>query len=147
MKKGSQIISLEAATSDPLATRNTILFSALTAMNISPEVSLCGEYVETVNGRPRSVTVWRLRPVSECGRFQTMDLIAKWKDPDFVSREPEHPFAYIKQAFENHTRSLDFLKDQGPIVMRRRGRKIAFITRHTPEALRRQIIDELNKAA
>jgi hypothetical protein len=145
MQKGQKLYSLEALTSDPLATRNTILFAALTALGIPPEPELCGEYVEEIAGKPRSVTVWRLRESSIDGRFVTEDLIKRWSDPEFAAREPEHPLAYIKAAFENHTRSVEFIKEQGPIAMRRRGKKIALITRHTSPELRKRILDELNK--
>lgn len=145
MKKGSKIYSLEALTSDPLATRNTLLFSALTAMGVPPLPHLCGEFVENVNGERRSVTVWRLAEKSLCGSYDTAALIKLWNDPEFSAREPEHPLAYIKAAFENHGRAVQFIKDQGPIAMRRRGKKIALITRHTSPELKKKILDELNK--
>ncbi len=147
MKKGSKIYSLEALTSDPLATRNTILFAALTALGIAAEPELCGEFVEEVNGKPRSVTVWRLREKSLDGKHNAAELIRLWRDPEFTTREPEHPLAYVKAAFENHTRAVEFIKDQGPIAMRRRGRKIALITRHTTPELKKRILDELNQSA
>lgn len=144
MHQGSKLYSLEALTSDPLATRNTILFAALTALGIPAEPELCGEFVEEVQGRPRSVTVWRLREKSVDGRFHTADLIKLWHDPAFVERDPEHPLAYVKCAFENHTRAIEFVKEQGPIAMRRRGQKIALITRHTSPENKKRILDELN---
>ncbi|MDR3406381.1 MAG: hypothetical protein P4L99_28105 [Chthoniobacter sp.] len=146
LKKGSKVYSLEALNADPLATRNTILFAALTALGIPPEVELCGEYVETVGGRPKAATVWRLAEQSIDGRFKTGEMIKHWNDPDFAKKHPEHPLAYIQCAFNNRERAVDFLKDQGPIVMKRRGNKIGFITRHTSEADKRRIIDGLNEA-
>ncbi|MEQ1862912.1 MAG: hypothetical protein ABMA13_23570 [Chthoniobacteraceae bacterium] len=145
MHKGSKIWSLEALTSDPLATRNTILFAALTAVGIPAEPDLCGEYVEEIHGERVSATVWRLRDRSLDGKFPTEDLIKLWNDPEFTTKHPEHPLAYIKCAFENHTRAVAFIKEQGPIAMRRRGKKIALITRHTSPELKARILDELNK--
>lgn len=147
MQKGSKIYSLEALTADPLATRNTQLFAALTALGIPPEVELCGEFrwEDQQSGRPRSATVWRLASQSFCGKYQTEEMIKAWLDPEFAKTNPEHPLAYIKCAFENHERSVDFIKEQGPIVMRRRGKKIAFISRHTSDERRNQIINELNR--
>ena len=144
MQKGQKLYSLEALTGDPLATRNTILFAALTALGIPAEPELCGEFVEDVAGKNRSVTVWRLKDRSLDGRFETATMMKLWAEPAFVEREPEHPLAYIKQAFENHTRAIEFIKDQGPIAMKRRGKKIGFITRHTTEENRRRILDGLN---
>lgn len=145
MHKGQKLYSLEALTSDPLATRNTILFAALTAIGIPAEPELCGEFVEEVRGQKVSATVWRLREKSLCGKYDTGECIKLWCDPDFTTKHPEHPLAYIKAAFENHTRALEFIKDQGPIAMRRRGKKIALISRHTADERKRRIIDELNK--
>lgn len=146
MEKGARIYTLEALTSDPLATRNTQLFAALTALGIPAEPSLCGEYVETIRGETRSITVWRLRTKSLDGRFDAEEMIKLWNDPEFSTREPEHPLAYIKAAFENYARSVQFIKDQGPIAMQRRGKKIGIITRHTSPELKKRIIDELNKS-
>lgn len=147
MQKGSKIYSLEALSGDPLATRNTFLFAALTACGIPPEPELCGEFVEPIEGQeqPRRTTVWRLKEKSVDGQYRTKDLIKLWLDPEFVTREPEHPLAYLKAGFENYSRSQEFLKEQGPIYVRRRGRKIALITRRTTEANRKRIIDELAK--
>jgi hypothetical protein len=145
MQKGSKLYSLEALSSDPLATRNTILFAALTAMGVPPDPVLCGEFVEEKSGQPHHVTVWRLKETSLCGKYQTADLIALFNDPALLETQPEHPLAYIKAAFDNHRRAVEFIKDQGPIAMRRRGKKIGFISRHTSPEHRRKILDELNK--
>ncbi len=145
MKNGTKIYSLEALNDDPLATRNTLLFAALTAMGIPPEPDLCGEFVEEIGGQKKTALVWRLRGESLDRRYQTGDLIRRWNDPDFVKNEPEHPFAYIKTAFENHSRAVEFIKDQGPIAIRRRGKKVAIITRRTSPELKKRILDELNK--
>ena len=144
LHKGSKIYSLEAISADELATRNTILFAALTALGIPPEVELCGEYVEQVNGRPKSATVWRLAEKSICGKYDTAEMIKLWNDPAFVKNRPEHPLAYIKVAFENHTRALDFIKRQGPIAVIRRGNKIGLISQHTTPADRERILAGLN---
>jgi len=145
MKKGDRIYSLQALTDDPLATRNTIMFAALVTLGIPAEPSLCGEYRELVKGVQRSTTVWRLREHSLCGRYKTAEMIKKWKDPEFVTREPEHPLAYIKTAFENHTRAVEFIKEQGPIAMIRRGKKIALISRHTDPENKARILEKLNQ--
>ncbi|HEV7405159.1 MAG TPA: hypothetical protein VGO11_19605 [Chthoniobacteraceae bacterium] len=144
MQKG-KLYSLEALTADPQATRNTVLFACLTAIGIPPEPALCGEYVEKVDGAPRSVTVWRLRERSLCGKYGAEEAIKLFSDPEFAVKQPEHPLAYLKSGFENYFRAVAFVKDQGPIVVRRRGKKIALITRHTDEARRARILDELNK--
>lgn len=145
MKNGQKIYSLEALTGDPLATRNTQLFAALTAFGIEPETTLCGEYVEKVGDRTVSVTVWRLKERSNCGTYQTEQLIKLWNDPEFAAREPEHPLAYIRAYVRNHEAAVAFIKEQGPIAIRRRGKKIALISRATSTERRARILDELNK--
>jgi hypothetical protein len=147
LRKGLKFWTLSAITADPLATRNTILFAALTALGIPPLPELCGEFVENVNGRPRSVTVWRMADRSIDGRYQTAEMIQAWEDKDFSRKNPEHPLAYIMCAFENHTRSIEFVKDQGPIAVIRRNGKIGLITKHTSPEHKRQIIDGLNQEA
>ena len=144
MQKGN-LYSLESLSADPLATRNTILFACLTAMGIPPEPLLCGEYVENINGKTVSVTVWRLRDRSIDGRYDTGELMRLFHDPDFVAREPEHPLAYLKTGFSNYSRALEFIQDQGPIAVRRRGKKIGLISRRTTPDQKKMILDELNK--
>jgi hypothetical protein len=145
MKKGDKLVSLEAETKDPLATRNSILFAALCALGIPPEPDLCGEFVEEIGGVKKSVTVWRLRSQSLAGTLKTHELIKLWNDAEFPASQPEHPLAYMKAAFQNYQRAIDFVKDQGPIAMVRRGNKVALLTRHTSKERRDRIIDELNK--
>lgn len=147
MQKGSKIYSLEALTKDPLATRNTILFAALTAMGIEPEPELCGEFVETVNGERRSITVWRLKECSADGKLRTAELIRLWEDPEFVARETEHPLAYLKTGFENYSRARDFIRDTGPIAMVRRGSRIGFVTNRTTPQRKEWILNKVNGKA
>lgn len=53
---------------------------------------------------------WCFAPASECGKHKTDELIAAWSDPEWVNANPDHPFAYIKVAFQNHRFLLDLVK-------------------------------------
>ncbi|MHA3773665.1 hypothetical protein ACXR0O_19185 [Verrucomicrobiota bacterium sgz303538] len=145
MKKGQKIYSLEALTSDELATRNTQLFAALTSFGIEPETELCGEYVESVGGQTVSATVWRLKERSNCGKWDTGELIKLWNSPDLDQTHPDHPIAHLRAGFRNYAAAVRFLKDQGPIAIKRRGKRIALISRHTTPERRAKILEGLNK--
>jgi hypothetical protein len=144
MHDGQRIYSLEAETGSALCTRNTQLFAALGALGIDPEETLCGEYRESIGGKTVSVTVWRLKERSKCGRYDTAEMIRAWNDPHFARTNPEHPLAYLRAGFGNYDEARRFIRERGPIAIKRRGKRVALITRDTKPEHRERILAGLN---
>lgn len=150
MKKNSSLVQIHALgppADNPHASKNTVLVAALLALGIPLDEQVGAQHFREAgkDGKPLDVVIWTLQPKSLCGAHNTAELVKRWDDKQWQSDNPEHPLCYIKAAFENHRRAIDYVKEQGPIVMTRRGKKIALITRHTTPEHRERIFSELNK--
>ena len=125
-----------------LETNNTDLAAALCAVGIplrkaNPVKVLTGE------GGDRHVFFFEER--SECGLYRTAELIQAWNDEAWHIRNPEHAFAYLKVAFENRKRLLDYVKSRVPIAAVKKGNKVAFLSLRANDDIQRKVFAKLNQ--
>jgi len=133
---------MDFLTTPGLQTCNTHLAAALSAVGIPLMPGDQG--VRVLVGDVNRMTFF-FQPLSVCGTYKTDELIRAWDDRDWHLANPEHPFAYIKVAFANSSRLLDYIKGGKPTVACRHGSKIAFMNLNAPEHLRRQVERELRR--
>lgn len=114
-------------------TTNTLLAAALAAMGV--QFAEKPNSIVTGDGIAGSHRIsWYFAETSECGKYNTKALIAAWEDKAWHEKNPDHPWAYIKCAFENHTRLVDKLKQGSPLGMVRRRGKIALVSLNATKA-------------
>lgn len=144
MQRGDKLIIIRDIDADPAISTKTDLIAALTTLGI-PLDSDCPfqETREMINGREQRVATWVLKPASRCGRFETQAMIKAWDDPDFAKNNPEHPFAYIKQAFESRARIGAAIAAQAPLALIRKGKRIALIPFDAAPDRREELLAEL----
>ena len=103
MKKGDQLCILRSEVITDADTINLLrLVGALTAIGVALDDDC--PYLETrelTESRERRLVTWTLKARSACGEYDTRKLIDAWHDPAWTRENPEHPFAYIKTAFQN----------------------------------------------
>lgn len=150
MKKGSTIVQIRvpgAPSENIHEQKNTVLVAALLTLGIPLDEEVGAQHFREKgkDDKPVDVVVWTLKPKSLCGKYKTAALVNAWDDKEWLAKNPEHPLTYMKTYAENHRRMVAHIKDQGPIVMTRRGKKIALITRHTTPERRERIFSDLNK--
>lgn len=145
MQRGDKLIIIRDVDTDPLTSPTTAMIAALTALGIPLDTDCpYQETRELIDGREQRVVTWVLKPASFCGRFETQEMLKAWADPDFVKRNPEHPFAYIKQAFENHARIVETALTQAPLALIRKGKRIALIPFDATPERREELLTELD---
>ena len=58
----------------------------------------------------------------------------RFGDPQWRKANPDHPISYMAWASENPSRLRDQIRESKPLLMLRRGRRVAFIPQDcTPE--------------
>lgn len=118
---------------------------ALTALGIPLDADCpYQETRELIDGREERVVTWVLKPASACGRYDTQEMIRAWADSGFAKANPEHPFAYIKQAFENRDRIEKTTNSQSPLALIRKGKRIALIPFDATPERREELLKELD---
>jgi hypothetical protein len=146
MKRGDKLVIVREVDADPSTSRTTQLITALTVLGISLDADCpYQETREMVESCEQRVVTWVLKPVSDCMRFDTQEMILAWNDPEFVRCNPEHPFSYIKQTFENHAQIVAGIGAQAPLALIRKGKRIALIPMDATPERREELLTALEK--
>lgn len=123
-----------------LETTNTKLAAALCAVGIPLRKNVP---VRRITGDRGDQLCFFFEENSPCGLYRTGPLIKAWDDAAWHQKNPEHPFAYLKVAFQNWERLRDYAKNSVPIAAVQHGSKIAFLSLHASDALQKKVFTEL----
>lgn len=80
---------------------------------------------------------------SECGKYSTDELMKAWYDDAWHVENPEHPFAYVKCAFQNRERLLDKVNQGAPLIVIEKNGKLAILSSNTSEETQEKIFRRL----
>ncbi len=129
MKKGDHLCILRAEVRTEADGLNLLrLVAALTTIGV-PLDDDC-PYLETrelVEGSERRLVTWTLKAMSICGQYDARKLIEAWHDPVWTTQNAEHPFAYIKTAFQNAGLLAAEVARLAPVALIRKGQKFALV--------------------
>jgi hypothetical protein len=116
------------------------LVSALLTMGISPEVEAPITKVKRFDrdGNPFEHCTFNFQGESMCGQYKTTDLIHAWNNPNFNDEFPEHPFAYIRCAFNNREFALDKVKQAIPLIIIEKNGKHVAISENASKQLKEE---------
>ena len=85
------------------------------------------------------------QPASPCGMFQTRELMLAWQDPQWHTKHPEHPFAYVSCAFENRRRLIREVRMKKPLVVFVRAGFPQFVSLDADPKVEAVFMEELKK--
>jgi hypothetical protein len=126
-----------------LETSNTKLAAALTAVGIPLKKEKPVQIITGAKGPDR--VAFFFEPISPCGLYKTKELMLAWDDERWHVRNPEHPFAYLKVAFQNMERLTDYCRKGTPIAFVQKGSKLAFLSLKASDDLQKKVFKELNR--
>jgi len=130
-------------TGDPIETRDINLVSALMAVGFEP-MGMAPVRVITrasQNGQSYNFTI---PEVSACGKYQVRELLKAWKaGPEWVEKNPEHPFAYAMATTANHRALVRRLRKGERQVFMRSGNSIAMLPEGASAELEEKILGNL----
>jgi hypothetical protein len=127
---------------NPLETSNTKLAAALCAVGIPLRKETP---VRLMAGDRGDSHCFFFQEQSPCGEYKTAELIKAWNDREWHLRNPEHPFAYLKVAFENHERLTDYVKKGSRIATVTRGSKFGFLSLDASDVAQKRFFTELKR--
>jgi len=111
-----------------LRTPDTNLASALVTLGIPlQERPVCS--VE--NGNEQFIFFFEDK--SDCGEFNTRDMIEAWYDDEFIENNPKHPMAFLKQGFLNRKLLLDDIMSRKKMIVITKGNKTLIAPEDTSE--------------
>lgn len=121
-------------------TNDLSLAAALAAVGIPFSEETPFVKTKTVNGETYK---FFFQEGSPCGTYRTGFLVGAWNDEQFHLNNPEHPFAYIKCAFNNRNGLLDVVKKSQDLVVIERNGKIAIISKNASDDLKEKIFSQM----
>lgn len=127
----------------PLETHNTKLAAALCAVGIPLRKETPVRLMTGIKGGDSHCFFFQ--PQSPCGNYRTVELIQAWSDPAWHRAHPEHPFAYLKVAFDNQERLNDYIRNGTRIAIVEKGSKFGFLSIHASDVTQKVFFKELNR--
>lgn len=132
-----------------LKSPNTALVAAATTSGIP--LSETQPFIQTIEatdgGEPKRQTIWCLKdieidflPQFQPERISTAEFVRRFRDPDWRATNPHHPIAYMAWFHETTLRLREKVRENKPLLMIRRGRRIAFIPQGCSAAEREKIL-------
>jgi hypothetical protein len=147
MKKGDQLCILRAEVKTDADALNLLrLVAALTALGI-PLDDDC-PYIETrelIEKHVRRTVTWTLKARSICGQHDARKLIEAWHDPLWTTQNAEHPFSYIKTAFQNANLLGAEVARLAPVALIRKGQRFALVPFDATPERRQELLTALEK--
>lgn len=134
----------------PLKSPNTDLMVAWLTCGgkLAPGTSYVDSIEETQSGPKRTVTYLFDGSVSvdftgiETGvSFETFR--KRWLDDGWIDANPDHPISFLKIGLKNNRIARQWIREQKPAALIKRGNKIAFIPADCPEHRKQRILSEL----
>ena len=147
MQKGDQLCILRAEVKTDADALNLLrLVAALTTLGI-PLDDDC-PYLETrelIENSERRLVTWTLKARSVCGQHEARKLIEAWHDPVWTTQHADHPFAYIKTAFQTASLLGAEVLRLAPVAIIRKGRRFALVPFDATAERRQELLTALEK--
>lgn len=148
--KNGQTISWVRDDLPPLISPNTDLMVAWITCGgkLAEPHSFTDTVEQTTNGPKRTVTyMFDGASTVDFNGFEVGigfdEFRRRWLDEAWISANADHPLAYVKNALKNSKIVRQWLREQKPAALIRRGNKVAFIPADCPEHRKQKILAEL----
>lgn len=136
----------------PLKSPTTALVAAAATSGVA--LSQTQPFVHAIesgdNGKPKRTVVWCLAdheiefaPNFPKERVTTAEFVRRFRDVEWRKANPDHPIAYMAWFFDNLCGLRDQIRANKPLLMIRRGRRVAFIPQDCPPEQREKILSLL----
>jgi hypothetical protein len=139
------VVNMSAASREDFETRDIFLLSALMAVGVRPVGRERCRVITPEHEHGRRYQYF-LSPVSECGKWQTVELVKAWKEGvSWIEKNPEHPFAYAMAAQWNFKETQRELAGLGDYVFMRAGDAVAMLPSNATAEMEEKILGKFDR--
>ena len=154
MKQGDTITVVRDHDIKPSESRNTRLIAAAIASGaVFASDSAFMDAVEETPQGPRRTVTWLMdgarkiefEPLAEAEQIDMAEFRRRFESLAWCEDNPNHPIAYMRAMTEHYNRLLDKIKTMRPMLLIRKGKRIAIVPSGSDEAskaTREQILSE-----
>ena len=127
----------------PVITNDLALAAALAAVGIPlfKHDDNSPPYVKLVTAKGNSFTFFFEEENADGEK--TQDYIRAWYEDDYIDKNQDNPFSYIKAAFKNRETLLDVINKSSSLVVMEKGNKFALISSDAPEDIKQKVFSRL----
>jgi len=136
MKEGTTIAVVRDTDTAPTKSRNTLLVAAtLASGGIFATENAFSDTVENLPEGPKRTCTWlmdgalkmRFEPIPEAEEITFGEFKKRYESQEWCEANPNHPIAYMRAADEHHRRLVDKIKTLKPMLLIRKGKRIAIV--------------------
>ena len=159
MKEGTTLSIVRDHDTKPTESRNTRLIAAALSSGamFATEAAYSDTVEQTPNGAKRTVT-WLMdgaaklhfEPIEVAESITFDEFRKRYESLDWCEANANHPIAYLRAMNDQHNRLLDKVKTMRPMLLIRKGKRIAIVPSGSDEAskaTREQILSEFGHHA
>lgn len=147
MKPGQSIEFLRDQ-EPPLKSTNTRVIAAALSCGCKPAEQAYSDTVEETPEGMKRVVTWIMdgdakavfEPIKEREELSFSEVRSRFVDRQWCIDNPNHPISYIRAYYDNLNSLLDFVRQQKPMVLIRRGNKTAVIPADVSDERRQKIL-------
>lgn len=136
MKEGTTIAIVRDTDTAPTKSPNTLLVGAsLASGGIFATANAFSDTVENLPTGPKRTCTWlmdgaikmRFEPIPEAEELTFAEFRQRYESQAWCEENPNHPISYMRAAAEHHRRLVDKIKTLKPMMLIRKGKRIAIV--------------------
>jgi hypothetical protein len=145
MKTGTSREALSYQGEKEFDTRDVYLVAALLTMEVEPMGNEPVRIFTRAND-PGETYQFYFKPVSECGRYRTRELLKYWMEGEsWVEKNEDHPFAHCIAFALNLKGVMKYVKGADPYVFLKKGSGLAVLPLNASAGLEEKILGNWGK--
>lgn len=136
MKEGTTITIVRDTDTAPTQSRNTqLVAAALASGGIFATENAFSDTVENLPTGPRRTCTWLMdgaekivfEPIAAAETITFEDFRKRYDSQEWCEANPNHPISYMRAASEHHRRLVDKIKTLKPMLLIRKGKRVAIV--------------------
>lgn len=147
MKQGSTIAFVRDHDTAPIESRNTRLIAgAISSGGEFATEKAFSDTIEDVGGTPKRTVTWlmdgaktmRFSPIAKDEDITFAEFQKRFDSQEWCEENPNHPISYMRAMSDHHNRLIDKIKTMRPMLLIRKGKRLAIVPSGSDEASRIQ---------
>ena len=136
MKQGSTVAFVRDFDTPPMESRNTRMIASACASGAEfASEKAYSDTIEDIAGTPKRTVTWLMNgaktmkflPIQKEEEVSFMEFQKRFNSQEWCEENPNHPISYMRAAFDANAKLVDVTKNIRPMLLIRRGNRIATV--------------------
>ena len=136
MRQGSTVAIVRDHDTPPVESRNTRLIGSAIASGCEFGTEKAfSDTIEDVCGNPKRTVTWmmdggkkiKFTPIAKEEEINFVEFQKRFNSQEWCEANPDHPISYMRAAFDSHHGLVDKIKTMRPMLLIRKGKRLAIV--------------------